>query len=143
VADAFEQPAVGFLDILGFKQLIEEAEASASGFERLAGLKAVLDARVRFDNDGIAQTVPEELKPRYIFISDSIILSAPLLHGHKHLADGLAIVVVKAIQIAQKVIELGHLVRGGIYATCVLTLDLRRMRALSDRLHMGAAKTPE
>jgi hypothetical protein len=114
VAGLFEQRAVGFLDILGFKQLIEEAETSASGFQRLAGLKAVLDAHVRFDNDGIALTVPEELKPRYIVISDSIILSAPLLHGHKHLADGLAIVVVKAIQIAQKIIELGHLVRGGI-----------------------------
>jgi hypothetical protein len=114
VVGLFEQRAVGFLDILGFKQLIEEAEASANGFQRLAGLKAVLDAHVRFDNDGIAQTVPDELKPRYIFISDSIILSAPLQHRHKNIADGLGIVVVKTIQIAQKIIELGHLVRGGI-----------------------------
>jgi hypothetical protein len=114
VVGLFEQRAVGFLDILGFKQLIDEAEASQAGFQRLAGLRAVLDNHVRFDNAGIAQTVPDKLKPRYIFVSDSIILSAPLSHGNKNLTDGLGIVVVKAIQIAQKIIELGHLVRGGI-----------------------------
>lgn len=110
----FQQRAVGFLDILGFKQLVDEAEASQAGFQRLAVLRAVLDAHVIFDNAGIAQTVPEELKPLYIFISDSVILSAPLYHNHKKLADGLGIVVIKTIQIAQKIIEQGYLVRGGI-----------------------------
>src|SRR5262249_47032988 len=106
--------AVGFIDILGFKQLIDEAEASQPGFQKLVELRMVLDGHVLFDNAGLAQTVPNELKPKYIFISDSIILSAPLNHGHRNLADGLGIVVIKTIQIAQKIIELGHLVRGGI-----------------------------
>jgi hypothetical protein len=77
-------------------------------------LRAVLDSHVYFDNASLAATVPNELKPRYIFISDSVILSAPLQHGHKNLADGLGIVAIKTIQIAQKVLELGLLVRGGI-----------------------------
>jgi hypothetical protein len=112
--DLFEQRAVGFLDILGFKQLMDEAEASQTGFQRLAGLRGVLDNIVLYDNRGLASTVPDALKPRYIFISDSIILSAPLHHDHKNLADGLGIVVLKTIQIAERIIELGYLVRGGI-----------------------------
>jgi hypothetical protein len=63
VIGLFEQRAVGFLDILGFRQLIDEAEATQAGFQRFAGLRAVLDAHVRFDNAGIALTVPDDLKP--------------------------------------------------------------------------------
>jgi hypothetical protein len=110
----FEQRAVGFLDILGFKPLIEEAEASEPGFLRLYGLRAVLNNFVQYDNDGAARTVPDALKPKYIFVSDSVILSSPLRHGRADLADGLGIVVLKTIQIAERIIELGHLVRGGI-----------------------------
>jgi hypothetical protein len=110
----FEPRAVGFLDILGFQELIDKAEASQNGFQRLAGLRAVIDNHVLLDNDGLAVSVPKKVKPLYISVSDSVILSAPLRHEHKNLADGLAIVVIKMIQIAQKVIELGHLVRGGI-----------------------------
>ena len=110
----FEQRAVGFIDILGFKQLMDQAEASPAGFQRLAGLRAVLDNFVLYDNDGVPRTVPDALKPRYIFVSDSIILSAPLHHDRRDLADGLGIVVLKTIQIAERIIQLGHLVRGGI-----------------------------
>jgi hypothetical protein len=110
----FVERAVAFIDILGFKKLVDEAEASEPGFQRLAGLRAVVDGHVLFDNSGLAQTVPNELKPKYIFISDSIILSAPLRHRHTNITDGLGIVVIKTIQIAQRIIELGHLVRGGI-----------------------------
>ena len=114
MAGHFEERAVGFLDVLGFKQLINEAEASPAGLDKLIGLRGVLDDHVLRDNDGIAKTVPDELKPKYIFVSDSIILSVPLHHSHSNLADGLEIVALKAIQVAQKIIELGHLVRGGI-----------------------------
>ena len=109
----FEQRAVGFIDILGFKQLMDEAEASEAGFQRLAGLRAVLDNFVLYDNDGTVRTVPDALKPRYIFVSDSIILSAPLRHDRRDLADGLSIVVLKTIQIAERIIELGHLCEEG------------------------------
>lgn len=110
----FEVRAVGFLDILGFKLLMDRAEASPAGFQELLGIKTVLDAHVRFDNAAAAAEVPEEVKPRYIFISDSLIVSAPLRHGNENVADGLAIVIVKTIQIAQRIMELGYLIRGGI-----------------------------
>jgi hypothetical protein len=57
--------------------------------------------------------VPEEAHPKYIFISDSIIISVPfkaLIEG----VDGLDILVVKCTEVAQKILELGLLVRGGV-----------------------------
>ena len=103
----FEQRAVGFLDIT-------KAEASEAEFQQLAGLRQVIDNIVLYDNAGLASIVPDTLKPRYLFISDSVVLSAPLYHNQKNLTDGLGIVVIKTIQIVERIIELGHLVRGGI-----------------------------
>ena len=105
----FERRAVAFLDILGFKNLIREAENIRP--DRLVSLKTVIESHVRFDNANLDQNVPIEMHLKYLFISDSIILSAPLKQGNY---DGLDAIVVKSIQIAQKVLELGHLIRGGI-----------------------------
>ena len=107
----FSDCAVAFLDVLGFKNLVGEAEASPAGFNRLLGLKTVLDAHVQFDGKTIAATVPQAVHPKYIFVSDTIIISAPLQHDKY---NGLDIVVLKSIEVAQKVFELGHLIRGGI-----------------------------
>ncbi|WP_342714093.1 hypothetical protein [Bradyrhizobium sp. B039] len=107
----FEDRAVAFLDILGFKQLIVEAEKAPSGLNKLLVLKTVLESHVKFDNSGLDSSVPVTVHPKYIFISDSIIFSAPLKSGKY---DGLDIVVTKCIQVAQKVMEAGHLIRGGI-----------------------------
>jgi hypothetical protein len=107
----FTQSAVAFLDVLGFKNLIGEAEKSASGCLNLVALKNLVESHVKFDNETIDATVPLEAHPKYIFVSDSIILSAPLECGQY---DGLQSVVLKTVQIAQKVMELGHLIRGGI-----------------------------
>jgi hypothetical protein len=110
-AAMFEERAVAFLDILGFKNLITNAERQRSGLDRLNALKTVIEGHVRFDNANVHQDVPVEMHPKYLFVSDTIILSAPLKHGKY---DGLDVIVVKTIQIAQKVLELGHLIRGGI-----------------------------
>ncbi|MBI1774308.1 MAG: hypothetical protein HYR63_03075 [Proteobacteria bacterium] len=107
----FQQRAIAFLDILGFKELIREAEQQPATLLSLFGLRTAIDAHVRWDNDRVAGSVPEPVKPRYIFVSDSIILSVPLQHGH---FDGLGIVVAKSIQIAHKLLEMGYLLRGGI-----------------------------
>jgi hypothetical protein len=107
----FSERAVAFLDVLGFRRLIEEAESSAAGFFKLVGLKHVLESHVRFNNETLAPTVPPEVHPKYIFISDSIIISVPLHHGN---FDGLDIVVLKCIEVAQKLLESGYLLRGGI-----------------------------
>ena len=70
---AFTDRAVAFLDVLGFKHLIEEAESNPSSL-KLDGLITVLESHVKFDNQSINSNVPAEVHPKYIFISDSIIL---------------------------------------------------------------------
>lgn len=107
----FETRAVGFLDVLGFSQLVKNAERSQTDLQSLIELKSTLDEHVQFDNLSLDKSVPPAVAPKYIFISDSIILSAPLAYEN---FDGLAIVVLKTIRIAQKLMETGRLVRGGI-----------------------------
>lgn len=101
--------AVAFLDVLGFKQLIVEAESKQSTRNKLAALKQVIENHTTWDNDGLAPTVPNLVKPKYLFASDSIILSVPQRCQD---FDGLAIVALKSIEIAHKVLELGFLLRG-------------------------------
>ncbi|HEY8095014.1 MAG TPA: hypothetical protein VIE65_02835 [Methylobacter sp.] len=109
----FEQRAVAFLDVLGFKQLVNEAEKTQAGFDKLAGLDAVISNHVRWDNNRLKPEVPKEAHPKYIFISDSIIISTPLLVSIEGV-DGLDILAVKCTQVAQKLLEMGLIVRGGI-----------------------------
>ena len=109
--DVFKKRAVAFLDILGFKEITKQAEQKPDHLDRLCELRAILDDHVRFNNATLDDTVPDEVKPLYIFISDSIILSVPLRHDKY---DGLAIVIIKSIEIAHKLFELGYLLRGGI-----------------------------
>lgn len=106
----FEDRAVAFVDVLGFKKLVDSAE-EGSDQGKLDGLIATIESHVRYDNDLLSRAVPQELCPVYTFISDSLILSAPLnLEGY----DGLTIVTLKTIQVAHKLLEMGYLVRGGI-----------------------------
>ncbi|WP_395641420.1 hypothetical protein [Rudaea sp.] len=106
-----ETRAVAFLDILGFSDLTAQAEKEIVAQEKFEGLKTVIDSHVRWDNDRISSAVPDILKPSYLFISDSIILSVPMT-SQKY--DGLLIVAIKSIEIAHKVLEMGFLLRGGI-----------------------------
>lgn len=104
----FEQRCVAFLDVLGFKRLVQEAESSPAGLMRLLSLKNVLDNHVRWDNFALAPTVALHHRPKYIFISDSIILSS--------IDDdtGRGAVVAKCIEIGSKLLEMGFLLRGAI-----------------------------
>jgi hypothetical protein len=107
----FEERAVAFLDVLGFTRLIQEAETMPHKQTELFGIISVLDGHVKFDNDSVSAEVPDPVKPKYIFVSDSIIFSAPLRHGEY---DGLGIVIAKSIQIAHKLMQMGYLLQGGI-----------------------------
>lgn len=107
----FEERAVAFLDVLGFTRLIEDAERQPHKQPELFGIINILDGHVKFDNLSVSVEVPEAVKPKYIFISDSLIFSAPLRHDKY---DGLGIIVAKTIQIAHKLIEMGYLLQGGI-----------------------------
>jgi hypothetical protein len=113
----FEQRAVGFLDVLGFKELIDGVENDPTKFGRLVALRTVVNAHVRWDNDTLDVAVPQSIQPRHLFVSDSIIISSRLEEGRY---DGLAAVTVKSIEIAHKLFELGFLLRGAISVGPVL-----------------------
>ena len=107
----FTERVVVFLDILGFSRLIEDAERLPHRQPDLFSIIAALDGHVNFDNNSLSSEIPEGAKPKYIFISDSIIFSTPLQHGKY---DGLAVAVAKSIQIAHKLLGRGYLMQGGI-----------------------------
>jgi hypothetical protein len=115
--DMFQLHAVAFLDVLGFKELIRIAEKDASRRDPFFNIYTMLDSHARFDNAEVDASVPDGVKPFYIFISDSIIISVPLTYpkpGGGVAYDGLGIVVAKSIQIAHKALLSGFLLRGGI-----------------------------
>src|SRR5271165_6379661 len=97
----FKERCVVCLDILGFKNLIAAAEASPAGLLTLQGLRIVLDAHAMWGNQGLAASIPDTHVPKYLFVSDTIIISTP---GD---AMGTRAAVVKSIQIYQKVLEAG------------------------------------
>lgn len=117
LAPPFAMHAAAFLDVLGFKNLVKAAQTTDSGLKELFGLLSIIQNHVDFDNQSIAASVPKELHPKYLFVSDSIILTVPLEHDGY---DGLSIVGIKCIQIAQRLLEHGFAVRGAINVGPVL-----------------------
>lgn len=109
----FEPRAVAFLDILGFKELVREAHDGAAGLKRLSRLIHKLRSNAPL-NRGVDPAVPQDLHPRSLEISDSIILSAPLTHPDHALYWGLAIMVMRCSQIASILLEEGYLLTGAI-----------------------------
>ncbi len=77
----FEDRAVAFLDILGFSAIVDNAVFDSQTFEKLKGVINLLESAVPHFDAKINDTVPRHLIPKYIYISDSIILSAPLSDG--------------------------------------------------------------
>ncbi len=113
----YEKRAVAFIDVLGFKSLVE---ASVNHREKLADLQELvnlLDSALPKLEKFTDPKIPQHLHPIQLYISDCIILSAPLkakkrdkVHGY----NGLATIVMRAIQITQQLMGKGYLVRGGI-----------------------------
>ncbi len=102
----FEMRAVAFLDILGFTDFVRQAEDQASEeYRTLCELKAVVEAELDVSEFHI------KLKPTCTYISDSIILSAPVSSEDY---SGLVGVAIKSIQIAHQLLGMGFLLRGGI-----------------------------
>jgi hypothetical protein len=109
----FSPRAVAFLDILGFKELVLEADASAAGLKRLSRLIQKLRSNAPL-NRVINPSVSRDLHPRSLEISDSIILSTPLSHPDHATYWGLAILVMRCAQIAAILLEEGYLLTGAI-----------------------------
>lgn len=111
-SSAFSEGSVAFLDILGFKKLVLSAENDASQQTVLHALITTLDEHVTLERGQSPHPdVPDNLKPDWIFISDSLIISSLNECGDDR---DLAAVTLKAVQVANKLIDMGFLIRGGI-----------------------------
>jgi len=110
----FEDRAVAFIDILGFKSIVNDALATSGKLETLKELISLLNKAVPLLDQSVSDDVPKELIPKHIYISDSIILSAPI--SSEKMADycGLSVLVMRVIQLTQLLLSKGCLIRGGI-----------------------------
>lgn len=113
---AFEDRAIAFVDVLGFKNLTTKAVTDPSALAELDKVVALLGSVIPVLDRGVSKAVPSDLIPKHIYISDSIILSAPLQVRFDHIRNysGLEILVMRAIQVTHALLNSGYLVRGGI-----------------------------
>lgn len=110
-ASTFSEGTVAFLDILGFKSLVDAAERDQAGEATLSHLVRMLDEHVTLEKGRSHPDVSDSLKPDWIFISDSLIISS--LNDCADDRD-LAAVTIRTIQIANRLLAMGYLIRGGI-----------------------------
>jgi hypothetical protein len=121
----FEDRAVAFVDVLGFKALVNKAALNAPDLPQLDQLVQLLGAVIPYLDGGVEKSVPQRLIPRHLYISDCIILSAPLqvsFNEHKNYS-GLEILVMRVIQVTQLLLDFGYLVRGAIEVGKVWHVD--------------------
>jgi hypothetical protein len=74
----FEERAVAFIDVLGFKGLVNSAISDDQSLQELSSLVKLLESAVPSLDATVDKSVPNHLIPRHNYISDCIILSAPL-----------------------------------------------------------------
>jgi len=110
----FENRAVAFIDILGFSKIVENAVNEPESLEKLSDLIKLLELAVPKFDEEVGKTVSSHLIPRHIYISDSIILSAPLVDKEQTNYCGLSTIVMRCIQLTHYFLEQGYLIRGGI-----------------------------
>lgn len=110
----FEDRAVAFIDVLGFSALVTEASHDQKALNQLQSLVGVLESVVPTIDQDVDETVPADLIPAHIYISDSIILSALLSDSNFKSYNGLEIIVMRAIQLTHRFLGAGYLLRGGI-----------------------------
>jgi hypothetical protein len=110
----FEDRAVAFIDVLGFKALVNGAAEKEELLEQLSGLVNLLSSAIPSLDTSVDKSISSHLIPRHIYISDSIVLSAPLTDPDRKSYDGLAILVMRVIQLSHYFLKAGYLIRGGI-----------------------------
>lgn len=109
------------MDVLGFKDLIRRAEQDKKINERLRNLfYEVIPKEISYTNFNeqsstrdIKKAFPKELEMSFFNASDSFFISAPVLKKPTSY-PALIAVSIKSIQIAQALVKMGLLVRGGI-----------------------------
>jgi len=110
----FEERAVAFVDVLGFKPLVEQAASSDKALNQLSELVALLEGVVPKLDQTVDRSIPHHLIPRHNCISDCIILSAPVSDVSKPSYNGLEVVIMRVIQLTHFFLDAGYLIRGGI-----------------------------
>lgn len=110
----YEQRATAFIDVLGFKQLVDASVADATSRRELESLVGILESAIPVFDSGVSTTVPRRLIPKHTYISDCIILSAPLDDPKVQDYSGLETVVMRCIQLTHRMLDAGYLLRGGI-----------------------------
>lgn len=110
----FEDRAVAFIDVLGFSSLVTSAASDSNALTELQMLVNTLSSAVPYLDQGVSKTVPVHLIPEHTYISDSIILSAPLKDDAMKNYNGLSLVVMRCIQLTHHFLKAGYLLRGGI-----------------------------
>lgn len=121
----FEDRAVAFIDVLGFSSFVNEACNANVALVKLQGLFDLLNNAIPTLDKSVSEAVPNELIPKHICISDSIILSAPLrtsLQGWSQYS-GLDVIIMRAIQLTHMLLNSGYLIRGGISIGKVCHID--------------------
>jgi hypothetical protein len=113
---AFEDRAVAFIDVEGFSSLVNRAPTDASALSELNDLVLLLSSVIKVLDAGVAKSIPPGLIPKHLYISDCIILSAPLkvIFDEWQNYSGLEILVMRAIQVTHALLNAGYLVTGGI-----------------------------
>jgi hypothetical protein len=112
----FEERAIAFIDVLGFKALTSKAVNDVGALQEVDKLVVLLGSVIPVLDSGVSSAIPSDLIPKHIYISDSIILSAPLQVRFNHIRNysGLEILVMRAIQVSHALLHAGYLVRGGV-----------------------------
>lgn len=110
----FEDRAVAFIDLLGFKNVVNRAANDPSIMPILQQLVDTLSGAVPDLNTTVSSSVPTRLIPQHLYISDCIILSAPISDTQNPNYCGLAAVIMRTNQISNILLSKGYLIRGGI-----------------------------
>jgi hypothetical protein len=110
----FENRAVAFIDVLGFKDLVNNACKNATSMNNLQSLIELLSSVVPALDKTVDNSVPARLIPEHTYISDTIILSAPISDDTVTSYNGLEILVMRCIQLTHYFLRSGYLLRGGI-----------------------------
>jgi hypothetical protein len=110
----FEERVVAFIDVLGFKDVVENAVQIQEALAQLQTLVDLLESAIPSFDATVNQNVPNDLIPKHISISDCIILSAPINDPATPYYDGLEVIIMRCIQLTHEFLNLGYLLRGGI-----------------------------
>lgn len=110
----FEERAIAFVDVLGFSAMVNQATQDSRALFELENLVELLSSAVPDFDTAVNRTVPRHLIPTHTYISDSIILSAPLSDPSVGYYNGLEVVIMRCIQLTHHLLNSGYLIRGGL-----------------------------